>query len=339
MDLVSHCRCAAFSVALLATCGAHADESFAVDLPAGVKAVWDFDHAFREKTPTRERVCINGLWRWQSADGQAGEPPIKSWGYFKIPGCWPGITDYMQKDSQTVFAHPSWKDQPLRSVTAAWYEREITVPATWAGRRITLSAEYVNSLAEVFMDGKRVGELRFPGGEVDLSAHCRPGAKHLLTLRVAALPLREVLTSFRDTAIPRQTRTNVARRGLCGDLFLVSTPAATRITDVKIDTSVRKGEITFAAALERLLPAASYMLVAGVSESGQSVGEFRSKPFRAGDLKEGRASFSASLKPEKLWDIHTPQHQYEVTLTLEDADHKAIDTGFSERFGFREFWI
>jgi len=34
----------------------------------GVKAVWDPAKAARETTPTRERVCLNGLWRWQPAD-------------------------------------------------------------------------------------------------------------------------------------------------------------------------------------------------------------------------------------------------------------------------------
>jgi len=29
-------------------------------LPA---AVWDLEKAYREKTATRERVCLNGLWR------------------------------------------------------------------------------------------------------------------------------------------------------------------------------------------------------------------------------------------------------------------------------------
>ena len=43
-------------------------------LPAGVKAVWDLDKAFREKSPTRERVCLNGLWRWQP--GPSAKPPF-----------------------------------------------------------------------------------------------------------------------------------------------------------------------------------------------------------------------------------------------------------------------
>ena len=101
--------------------------------------------------------------------------PADQWGYFKVPGCWPGITDYMQKDCQTVFAHPAWKDEKLGGVTAAWYQREITVPQAWAGRRIALTAEYLNSYAAVYVDGKKAGEMRFPGGEVDLTAACKPG--------------------------------------------------------------------------------------------------------------------------------------------------------------------
>ena len=77
-------------------------------LPAGVRAVWDLKQAHREATPTRERVCINGLWRWQPA-AKADGVPTGCWGYFKVPGCWPGVSDYMQHDCQTVYPHPSWK--------------------------------------------------------------------------------------------------------------------------------------------------------------------------------------------------------------------------------------
>ena len=81
--------------------------------------------------------------------------PTGKWGFFKVPGCWPGITDYMQKDCQTVFANPSWKEQTFGKLTAAWYQREITIPTDWTGRRIALYAEYVNSYVAVHADGKR----------------------------------------------------------------------------------------------------------------------------------------------------------------------------------------
>ncbi len=133
-----------------------------VQLRGRVKAVWDIEKAYREKTKTRERVCLNALWRWQPAKAAIDVAPNDRWGYFKVPGSWPGITNYMQKDSQTVYTHPSWKDENLRDVTTAWYQREITIPGEWAGRHIAVSMEYLNSYAVVFVDGKQAGEIRFP---------------------------------------------------------------------------------------------------------------------------------------------------------------------------------
>ncbi|MGQ9592781.1 MAG: hypothetical protein ACUVYA_21085 [Planctomycetota bacterium] len=102
--------------------------------------------------------------------------PRERWDRFKAPGAWPGITDWMQKDCQIVHAHPSSRGERLAAVAAAWYEREIEIPAAWSGRRIAIRADTVNSLASVHLDGRRVGEIRSPGGELDASAACRPPA-------------------------------------------------------------------------------------------------------------------------------------------------------------------
>src|SRR5436853_596741 len=87
--------------AILTPLAAESNRSIA-ELPTGVKAAWDFEKAYRETTPTSDRVCLNGLWRWQPATDEKSEAiPSGGWGWFKVPGAWPGITDYMQKDSQT----------------------------------------------------------------------------------------------------------------------------------------------------------------------------------------------------------------------------------------------
>ncbi|MHB9049147.1 MAG: carbohydrate binding domain-containing protein, partial [Pirellulales bacterium] len=295
--------------------------------------------AYRQTTPTRERVSINGLWRWQPAAEASDRVPEGNWGYFKVPGCWPGVSDYLQQDCQTVFAHPSWKQTRLGEIGAAWYEREITVPADWAGRRITIAAEYVNSYTAVYLDGKKAGEIRFPAGELDVTSFCRPGAKHTLAMYVAALPLKAIMMSFGDTATPKQARGVVQRRGLCGDVYLTSAPPAARIAAVKVDTSFRREEITLTATLENLDPAGRYALSAEITDQGRKVARFTGKPFQAGDLKEGRVALTEKWKPEKLWDIHTPENQYQATLSLVDAGGKALDVSHPQTFGFREFWI
>ena len=308
-------------------------------LPRGVRAVWDMDKAYRETTATQERVCINGLWRWQPASEVTETVPTDGWGYFKVPGPWPGITSYIQKDSQTLHRHPRWENVNLRDVNAAWYQREIGIPGTWAGRRIALYAEYVNSHAVVFVDGKKVGEILYPGGELDITSACRSGGKHVLSVCVMAMPLSDVVAVYSDTGGPRQARGSVARRGFCGDVFLVSTPAGARLSDVKVDTSVRKWEITFDVGLDGLDPAASYALRARINDDARNVKEFTSAPFRSADVKEGRFAFTGGWKPEKLWDTHTPQNMYSVDLSLLDGGGRALDVYRPVRFGFREFWI
>ena len=308
-------------------------------LPTGVKAVWDLERAYRAKTATRERICLNGLWRWQPAQEHAGSVPAASWGYFKVPGFWPGNSSYIQEDCQTLHAHPKWKDADLRGTTAAWYQRELTVPEGWAGRRITLRVETLNSFAVVFVDGKKAGEIRFPSGEVDLSAACRPGGKHVLSLLVVALPLKGVLLSYTDSNAAREVKGRVERRGLCGDIYLTGTPAGARVADVKVDTSVRKGEVTVSAALEGLAADASYALRVKIGQDGRTAREFTSKAFKAGDLKGGRVTVTDKWKPEKLWDVHTPQNTLTAEVALVDAAGKLLDAYYPVRFGFREFWI
>ncbi len=308
-------------------------------LPQGVKAVWDLAKAHREQTPTRERVCINGLWRWQPAAELTETVPTDGWGYFKVPGCWPGITDYMQKDCQTLYPHPSWADRSLGDVSSAWYQREITIPEAWAGRRISVRADWLDSYATVYVDGSDAGAIVFPGGEVELTAVCRPGQKQLLSMLVVAMPLKAVMMAYNDTNAAREVRGGVARRGLCGDVYLVSSPMGARIGDVRVDTSVRKWEITFAAALEGLAPDARYALRAEVAQDARSVGQFTSPAFSGSDLTDGHFSFTEGWKPDKLWDIHTPENQYDVSVSLLDPQGEVLDTALPAHFGFREFWI
>lgn len=317
-----------------------ADPSSA-SLPQGVKAVWELGRAWHEETPTRQRICVNGLWRWQPADPSAEHDgvPTGGWGYFKVPGSWPGATDYLQQDSQTLYPNPAWKDRKLGEVSAAWYQREIEVPAGWGERRITLSADYLNSFAAVYIDGKRADEMRFPAGEVDLTAICRPGSRHVLSMLVVALPLKGVRVSYSDTAAAREVKGSVPRRGLCGDVYLVGTPAGPRVGDVKIRTSIRKSEITFDVRPEGLDPNKQYSLRANVTDGGKPISAFVLSPFKISDLVDGRFVSSVRWDPGRRWDLNTPGNLYQLDLSLLDDKGNVLDTSWRQSFGFREFWI
>lgn len=308
-------------------------------LPTGVEAVWDMGRAYHETTVTRERICLNGLWQWQPAGPASETVPAGDWGYFKVPGCWPGITDYMQKDCQRVFAHPSWTNVNFGGVSRAWYRREFQIPENWTGRRIALNVEYLNSFAAVYVNGEAAGEIHFPGGELEITNVLRPGTTNSLALLVIAMPLKGVMLSYTDSASAREVKGSVARRGLCGDVFLTSTPREARLDDVRVETSVRKGECKFDVAMAGLKSGGKYQLRATVSQNGRGRKIIASPAFQAGDLKEGRMEFSGKWMPDKLWDVDTPQNLCALELSLVDSAGRMLDTQWPVKFGFREFWI
>jgi hypothetical protein len=309
-------------------------------LPPGVKAVWDLSKAFRERTPTRERVSLNGLWRWQPGKERADAVPADGWGWFKVPGFWPGINNYIQEDCQTLHVHPSWKDADLRGLTAAWYQREFTVPDDWTGRRIALRVENVNSYAVVYVDGKKAGEIRFPSGEADLTAVCRPGGKHVLSLLVVAMPLKAVMLSYSDTNAAKEVKGVVERRGLCGDTWLISTPAMEYLSDVKVEASVRKNEITIGGVVHDSVADEVYELDVRIPDHNVNFGY----TFVPSMLQAGHFVRTTNFNMTNLWDIHTPQNRCRVEVSLvkrakQGSAKKLVDTYYPLNTGFREFWI
>ena len=325
----------------------HADLNAAQSSTPAYTVVWDMAKAYREATPTRERICVNGLWQWQPAGAANDVVPRDGWGYLRVPERWPGgsprgpqfIRPNSTRDNLVFYPDAGWENQDLSGVITAWQQREITIPQGWAGRRIALHVEYLNSYAVVYLDGTKVGEIRFPGGEVDLTSACRPGQKQVLSLLVMAMPLKAVMMSFGDSNAARQVAGQVQRRGICGDVYLTSTPAGARVTDVKVETSVRDWQITFDAALAGFDQDRKYVLRARILDGERQVQEFTSQPFQSSELSKGRIRVTENWRPEKLWDTLTPQNQYNVSISLLDSRGKTLDTALPARFGFREFWI
>ena len=140
------------------------------------------------------------------------------------------------------------------------------------------------------------------------------------------MPLKAVLLSYIDTNSAKEVKGTVERRGLCGDVYLVSTPAAARITDVKIDTSVRKGEIALSAALDRSRgEGALYRPRRDCEDGHHVVHQFTSKPFKVERPEGGRFTVREKWKPEKLWDTHTPQNVLTASVSLLGRQDKLLD--------------
>jgi hypothetical protein len=71
-----------------------------------------------------------------------------------------------------------------------WYRTVFRAPPALAGRRLTLTFKGINYAAQVWLNGKRLGEIRgaFVRGVFDVSALVRPGADNALAVRVSPPP-------------------------------------------------------------------------------------------------------------------------------------------------------
>ncbi len=301
-------------------------------LPEGVVARWDLASAVREETPTRGRVCINGLWRFHPV--ALGEPALPAagtgWGYLKVPGTWaPGVS------RQRPLGPDIWEENlDLNKIDAAWYQRAITIPPEWTGRRVFVNLDNPKQSAKVLIDGKPAGKIEWPGGRVDVTALVTPGKTHELSVCTLALPIAEEQILVMGPDKIEQARAEVRFKGLCGDGWLESEPAGARVTDVFVKPSVERWELGLRCELADLKPDQHYRLRARVLDGDQVAKEFASAEFAGSQA----LTFAGQWRNPKLWDLDQP-NLYTVSVTLEDISGKRLDETTPVRFGFREFRI
>ena len=233
-----------------------------------------------------------------------------------------GRRDRKGGGSPSFYPNPAWDAGQLRDVTAAWYQVEVAVPAEWAGRRVALTTEFLNSFASVYVDGRKVADMRFPAGEADLTAMCRPGEKHVLSMLVIAMPLKAVMMSYNDSDAAKEVRVRWGAAACAATLLPIATPQGARIRRLRVEPSVRNWQITLDTALDGVDPKARYALHAKIKEGEKTVKEFTGKSFSGADVSSGRIRVTEDWHPDKLWDINTPKNQYDVTLSLLDAEGK-----------------
>lgn len=294
-------------------------------LPAGVEARWDLASAFCEETPTRGRVCINGLWKFHPADLKSGNLPAagSGWGYLKVPGSWHPATSRMRPIGPDIWETTALD---LNRTDAAWYQRSITIPAAWSSRRVFVELDNPKQTARVLVDGRDAGAVAWPGGRVEITPLVKPGAAHTLSVFVNALGGdQEKLVVMGPTQIEK-AREEIRYKGLAGDGFLVSEPAGSRISDVFVKPSVRKKEL--AVQCELADAPEGFKLEAVVWDGDKIVKRFTGST----------PTFAGRWADPKLWDLDQP-NLHRLSVRLLDARGKLLDETTPVTFGFREFWI
>jgi hypothetical protein len=293
--------------------------------------------------PAAETLSLAGQWRFRlDAKNQglqqrwyAGVLPAPSAGRGQI--ALPGTTDEA-KAGRPNREKPTLAG-PYRThvyTGAAWYQRDVEIPAGWQGKRVTLTLERVRWVSQVWLDGRPSGEAQdslIAPHVYDLGHGIAPG-KHTLTIRVDNT-VKLQLGIF-VSALFGGTPTDM--NGIVGRIALRATePVA--IDDVQIYPDP---EHKLARVRLRIVSAAGKsghgVLVAKVSQRRASSTVVEKRLEASWDENGGQAEFELPLGEHvKLWDEFSPA-LYDLSLSLAAADG-AVPDRRTVAFGMRQFGI
>jgi beta-galactosidase len=168
-------------------------------------------------------------------------PVPGSWG----KGTWKGKLPGLARSGEGE----QWKDAEESS--QGWYERGVVVPAGWKGRSVVLDISRVSTDAVVELNGVKCGQIAWPRGTVDVTRAVKFGEPNTLRVRVLAVTTSDAVPNFMGTVDSQVTfqKATLDSRGITGDVVLYSRPSGAHVSDVFVQTSTRKKQLTVSVEL------------------------------------------------------------------------------------------
>lgn len=270
----------------------------------------------------REEICLNGAWHFTPARGEnpaqyASGP--QRWGTLRVPSAWVNAMLWDEPPELQLLAlgdGPEFDGFDRSQPGTLLYRRTLAIPAAWAGRAIFFEMRRDVPTARVFVNGQDCGRMDWWNDAVEIGAACRPGETAELRLLV-------------EEGSP-----------LTGDAFLSCRPHGAHISDVFVQTSVRRAELRLTVELRGVEQAGQVTLLASLRPAGHPAGEPPERIFQdtltIQALPEQTLTTAWAWPQPRLWDLENPD-LYELHLEVDGGPH--LTDAVTQIFGFREFWI
>ena len=208
---------------------------------------------------------------------------------------------------------PFWLQPDTYYAGAAWYQRDIEIPADWQGKRAVLSLERPHWETRIWVDREFVGSNNSLATPHDYGLGVLAPGKHSITIRVNNLAVVKIGQDSHSISDHMQGNWN----GIVGKIELRATPPVW-IDDVQVYPCVAKNSALVKVAVGN---------VTGKAGTGTLTAQGKSVHVAWNELG-GKAEIEVPLGA-KPWDEFAPNLQ-ELTLRLGD-DSRGV------RFGLREF--
>ncbi len=197
---------------------------------------------------------------------------------------------------------------------AAWYQRDVEIPAAWRGKRLTLLLERVRWVSQAWLDGRPIGNPQdslVAPHVYDLGIGVAPG-KHVLTIRVDNTAKLNLGTFV--SALFGGTPTDM--NGIVGRLELQATdPVAIRDVQVYPDVERKTARVRVQIANATGKPGHGTLRVRALTLDSQEVAAKTTGI--AWDENRGDAEVELPLGDDvKLWDEFAP-NLYRLSAALQ----------------------
>lgn len=229
-----------------------------------------------------------------------------------------------------------WNKAFDKTYQSGWYQRKIKLPAVWKGKKIFLDIDDPLTIATVYINRKKIGEIEWPGGRIDVSKYVCAGDDVMLSVFVRAEIIVGYHKVLREIIGPKYNPTNtIFNRGLRGKVQLLAVPNNAIIDRVAIATTVTTSlqKIKVKYYLSNLKNGKKYTLESNVSVADKTALKLPGKTFVAKGKTQVIELKKGWNKPE-LWDFAKP-FLYDLNARIIAGD-RVIDIMQPERFGFRE---
>ncbi|MBS1566284.1 MAG: beta-glucuronidase, partial [Bacteroidetes bacterium] len=158
----------------------------------------------------------------------------------------PRLAKYRQPGNIKI---PFWLTPNKEYVGAAWYRREVIIPAAWQQKHITLFLERAHTETTVWVDGQEAGMQNsfVAPHEYDLSRYLSPG-RHIICMRIDNR-IKSINPGPDSHSLTDHTQGNW--NGIIGDMSL-QCDAGPRITDMQVYPDLQKKSVAVKISLSAI---------------------------------------------------------------------------------------
>ena len=281
--------------------------------------MWVGCQTARAQSGLRESLNFNREWKFQLGDVTGADAAVfddSKWGDANLPHSF----------SMPYFAAERFY------VGYGWYRKHFNVPAAWAGKRANLEFDGVFQVAEVFVNGRRIGEHRggYTGFTFDVTDAVKPG-DNVVAVRV---------NNNWDSRLAPRAGEHTFSGGIYRDARLVATAPlhvvwyGTFVATPQVSKESGTVEVRTEVANDSGAPKSATLKTSVVDARERTVAEMESTQDIAAGATRTFDQTSAPIAHPELW---SPEHPnlYSVKTEVRDGDQPVDD--YTSPLGFRWF--